>query len=185
MTDIEITKLIRSRRRTLVLEVAPDAGLIVRAPLRAPMGFIRDFIFQKRFWIRDRIEEAKEQKEKILSMREAEGEMLPGRYRQEARRIILPRVRWHAERLGLIYHGAKITSAKKRWGSCSAKGRLCFSWRLVLAPLAVIDYVVLHELAHLEIRDHSRKFWDKMASMLPDYKVHRRWLRDNAHLLKL
>jgi hypothetical protein len=106
-------------------------------------------------------------------------------YRQQARSVISERVKRYSSPSGIRYRELKITNAQKRWGSCSAKGNLCFSWRLAMAPREVIDYVVVHELAHLEHKDHSRKFWDRVEKVLPDYRSRRQWLRDNDHRLTL
>ena len=79
----------------------------------------------------------------------------------------------------------KITDARTRWGSCSTRGSLNFSWRLVMAPPAVIDYVILHELAHLKIHNHSSNFWSRVAQLVPDYREHKKWLEQNGHLLAI
>jgi predicted metal-dependent hydrolase len=108
-----------------------------------------------------------------------------GWYRQQASSVISERVKRYSSPSGIRYRRLKITNAQRRWGSCSATGNLCFSWRLAMAPLDVIDYVVVHELAHIEHKDHSRKFWDRVESVLPDYRSRRNWLKDNDHLLTL
>jgi len=101
-------------------------------------------------------------------------------YRERCREIITKRAAFHAQRLSLRYQRIRITSARTRWGSCSSKGNLNFSWRLVMAPLEVIDYVVVHELCHLKEPNHSNKFWTRVAAAMPDYRAHRRWLKDNG-----
>jgi predicted metal-dependent hydrolase len=106
-------------------------------------------------------------------------------YRQQARTMITPRVNTCSAQAGLQYRKIKISGALKRWGSCSRINNLNFSWRLIMAPLAIIDYVVAHEVAHLEHKNHSRNFWRKVAALDPDYKQHRKWLSQNGHLLKL
>ncbi len=83
------------------------------------------------------------------------------------------------------YKSIRITSARTRWGSCSSKGNLSFTWRLVMAPPQVIDYVVAHELAHLQVRNHSPAFWQKVKTIMPDYLQYRRWLDAHGHLLTL
>ncbi|MCX6013893.1 MAG: M48 family metallopeptidase, partial [Chloroflexi bacterium] len=83
------------------------------------------------------------------------------------------------------YKNVRITSAQTRWGSCSGHGNLYFSWRLIMAPLEVIDYVVIHELAHIHMKNHSPKFWEKVESMYPDYVACKKWLRDNQTRLPL
>jgi predicted metal-dependent hydrolase len=106
-------------------------------------------------------------------------------YRRQARRVIAERVRMYAARYGLAYSRLSITGARTRWGSCGVKGSLNFTWRLILAPLWVIDYVVVHELAHLQVRSHSKAFWGRVAAMLPDYRQPQAWLKENGHRLSL
>ncbi len=106
-------------------------------------------------------------------------------YKNEAKKIIAARVEWWARRFGLAYTSVNITCANRRWGSCSPTDRLNFSWRLVMAPISVIDYVVVHELAHIAHRNHSRRFWNKVNAMYPDYKAAQTWLRENEGMLNL
>ena len=84
---------------------------------------------------------------------------------------------------GLRYRKISISNAKKRWGSCSGKDNLNFNWRLIMAPLDIIDYVVVHELAHIEEKNHSLNFWRKVENIIPDYRIKRKWLKENGHLL--
>ncbi len=106
-------------------------------------------------------------------------------YKAQARGLVEERVRHFAARYGFSYRQVRITSARTRWGSCSSKGRLCFTWRLVMAPPECIDYVVVHELAHLRVANHSLAFWHVVSAILPDYKARRKWLHDNGRLLTL
>lgn len=104
-------------------------------------------------------------------------------YRKQARKVIAERVSWYAGQMGMKYQSVKITGARTRWGSCGPNNTLNFSWRLITAPLPVVDYVVIHELAHTEVKNHSRKFWDKVGETLPNYRQFRKWLRQNNHIL--
>jgi predicted metal-dependent hydrolase len=106
-------------------------------------------------------------------------------YKKQARQVLSERARLYAARYNLSYQKIRITSARTRWGSCSTNGTLSFTWRLVMAPLPVIDYVVIHELAHLVERNHSKKFWDRVAAMLIDYAQYVRWLKANGFQLTL
>lgn len=101
-------------------------------------------------------------------------------YHRQARELFNRRVAHFARQHGLHYAGVRLSSARTRWGSCGSKGTLNFNWRLVMAPPAVIDYIIIHELAHLIERNHSPRFWAGVAAMLPDYKVQRAWLKANA-----
>lgn len=106
-------------------------------------------------------------------------------YKDEAKKIIAARVEGWARRFCLAYKSVNITRANRRWGSCAPNDRLNFSWRLVMAPIAVIDYVVVHELAHITHKNHSRRFWDNVKAMYPDYKDAQTWLRANEGMLNL
>ncbi len=106
-------------------------------------------------------------------------------YKERAYEIIAMRVKEYAQKYHFIPRQVKINSARTRWGSCSSKGTLNFTWRLVMAPLEVIDYVVIHELSHLRVRDHSRKFWNVVEAIDPEYKKKRKWLRENGDKLNL
>ena len=106
-------------------------------------------------------------------------------YRRQAKSYLPSRVSRFADALGLSYRSIKINGAKKRWGSCSSAGNLNFTWRLMMAPVEMIDYVIDHELCHLTHPNHSRAFWESVGSAVPDYKQKRKWLRDNTHALTL
>lgn len=98
-------------------------------------------------------------------------------YRQQASQLIPERVKFFADLYHLPYEQTKITSARTRWGSCSSKNTLNFSWRLMLTPPEVIDYVIIHELAHTVHHNHSKRFWNLVEKLLPDYKARRKQLR--------
>ncbi len=106
-------------------------------------------------------------------------------YKAAARQALTERTRFYAQKFGLKYEKVHISSARTRWGSCSARGTLNFTWRLVMAPLEVIDYVIVHELAHLRVKNHSAAFWAEVAKMMPDYKIRRDWLKKNGRALIL
>ncbi|MDD2920895.1 MAG: SprT family zinc-dependent metalloprotease [Anaerolineales bacterium] len=106
-------------------------------------------------------------------------------YKERALEVITERVEHYVRQFGFAPKRVKISSAKTRWGSCSHDGSLNFTWRLVMAPLDVIDYVVLHELAHLRVKNHSPKFWKVVEEICPEYKKWRKWLKENGERLSL
>jgi len=106
-------------------------------------------------------------------------------YKKEAKEKIEGRIRYYSDRLHLSPKGARITSAKSRWGSCSRDNRLSFSWRIIMAPLTIIDYVLVHELVHIKEKNHSKKFWTSLEAVLTDYRERRVWLKKNGHRLWL
>ena len=103
----------------------------------------------------------------------------------EAGKIIQERVDRYASIMGVKYASVKMSDAKARWGSCSAKDSLNFAWRLVLAPLGIIDYVVVHELSHITYKNHSSQFWARVKTVLPHYKEQQDWLKANRQLMEI
>ena len=168
--------LIRSSRRTLALEITRDLQVLVRAPKRCSLRQIEDFVSRHEDWIREH---------SAIQARRAAAEaaraVTPER-EQELRRLaaeyVPQRVAVYAPLVGVTPTGIKITSAKRRFGSCSGKNSLCFSWRLMLYPKEAIDYVVAHELCHIRYHDHSAAFWAAVARVMPDYKQRQALLRD-------
>ena len=106
-------------------------------------------------------------------------------YMAEAAKEIHSRCMWFSMMTGYSPTSVRITDARQRWGSCNHRGGLNFSWRLIQAPLEIVDYVIVHELVHLRQPDHSRKFWAKVEALMPDYERRRKWLRENERLLKI
>jgi predicted metal-dependent hydrolase len=106
-------------------------------------------------------------------------------YRKKADRIINDRVGVYIDKIGKEPKIVKVKEQKRRWGSCTSKGNLYFNWRCIMAPPPIIDYIVIHEMSHLVHPNHSKRFWQKVESILPDYKKRRKWLRDNGLRLDL
>jgi len=106
-------------------------------------------------------------------------------YKRKAREIVARRVEWYSESSGWKFKSLSITGALRRWGSCSSKDSLNFSFRIAMVPPEVIDYIVVHELAHIPEKNHSASFWNKVGMVLPDYKIRRKWLRENERSLKI
>ena len=104
-------------------------------------------------------------------------------YKARALEHITQRVGYYAKITGLKYRSIRINNATTRWGSCGHKDTLNFPWRLMMAPVRVVDYVIIHELMHLKQKNHSHKFWAEVVLMMPDYKQDERWLKRNSHLL--
>lgn len=104
-------------------------------------------------------------------------------YKKIALETISARVNHYAQLTNLSYKTVKVNDARTRWGSCSYRDTLNFTWRLIMAPMRVLDYVVVHELMHLKHMNHSSKFWMEVARVIPDYKTDERWLKDHGHLL--
>lgn len=179
-------EIIRSKRKSYGISVAPGGKVTVRMPLRGSERFAVSMVEEKRDWIvknylkMQAVSPKPSQKEKTPYERRLEAP-----YRQAAKEYIPKRVAYYAELLDVTYATISIRDQKTRWGSCSSKGNLSFSWRLILAPPKVLDYVVVHELCHRKEMNHSPRFWALVESIIPDYKIHRKWLKENGEKLAI
>ena len=112
-------------------------------------------------------------------------EKLTAWLKQNAKRILTNAVAAQSTRMGVQVSSVRISSAKTRWGSCSGKNNVNFSFRLLYAPKETVEYVVIHELAHVRHKDHSKRFWAEVEWYAPDWKTHRKWLKDHAYLMQI
>jgi predicted metal-dependent hydrolase len=106
-------------------------------------------------------------------------------YRRRARAEVAARLDAAVARAGRGYASLQIRGQRTRWASCSTTGAMSFNWRLLLAPVEILDYVVEHEVAHLDVQDHSPRFWKLLAARCPEWQEHERWLRRHGHALRL
>ena len=166
-------QLIRSDRRTLSLEITRLGEVIIRAPCRCPQREIDRLLENRADWITGHLERQRQRCEMYPEPDEARQAELVTRAQTE----LPPRVAHYAALMGLLPTGITITGARKRFGSCSFQNRLCFSWRLLQYPDEAVDYVVVHELAHIVHKNHGREFYALIASVLPDYKARQKLLR--------
>lgn len=218
-------KIIRSRRRTVGLEVNDRGELVVRAPERLGRAAIDEIIDKHRVWIEKKLAEAEERRRMFSPKKFVEGEkflwlgqeyplrisgesrpalkftgrefILSARWQGRAREIFKKlyrrkalaylghRTQQLAELNGFKFTGFRLSSAATRWGSCSARGTVSLTWRLVMAPPEIIDYVIIHELAHTREKNHFRAFWSLVEEQLPDYRQRRRWLKKFGFMLNL
>ncbi|KJZ20852.1 M48 family metallopeptidase [Loktanella sp. S4079] len=111
------------------------------------------------------------------------GSALRAKFRVMARDALAAASDRYAAQLGVTYNRITIRDTRSRWGSCSSAGALMYSWRLIMAPPDVLDYVAAHEVAHLREMNHSAAFWAVVAQICPEYKTHRQWLRDHGDQL--
>ena len=165
--------LIRSSRRTLAIEVTLDGELLVRSPRRTSEQDIEKFVESHHDWIVRAIERQKVRRENHPAPTAEQLE----EYQKKATEWLPGRVAYFAEIMGVEPTGIRITNAQKRFGSCSPKNSLCFSLLLMGYPDDAIDYVVVHELAHIIHHDHSPRFWATVATYMPDYKHRQALLR--------
>lgn len=157
-------RLLRSKRRTLALEVRPGAEVLVRAPLRLPLKDIAAFVYSKRGWIDVHWSKAPRPGAREYSPEEEKA------LRARAKKEIPPLLHHYCALLGVHHTRLTITGARTRFGSCSMKGGVSFSFRLMAYPREAVEYVVLHEAAHLRHLNHSKAFYNLLASHMPDYR---------------
>lgn len=158
--------LIRSRRRTLSIEITRDAALVVRAPLRTPQRQIDAFLAEKSDWIALHLAR---QRQRLAAHPEPDEDTW-ARWRAEAQAYIPGRVAHYAAVMGVAPTAVRYSQARTRFGSCSPKNSVTFSLRLMDYPREAVDYVVVHELAHIRYKNHGKDFYRFVASVLPDYK---------------
>ncbi|NLU24340.1 MAG: M48 family metallopeptidase [Clostridiales bacterium] len=161
----------RSRRRTVSLEITREGTVLVRAPLRLSQEKIESFVAAHEKWIDEHL--ARQQQRRRPEPTEAEIAAL----REQAKALLPGRVAYWSEKMGVRPTGLKITAARTRFGSCSGKNSLCFSLFLLRYPPPAVDYVVVHELAHIRHKNHGREFYAFIASVMPDYKERIRLLK--------
>ena len=167
--------LIRAQRKTMALKVSEAGTVTVRIPYGVRPEEADRSVEAHVDWIRKRIASGGKSRGAVACIRTGNGK--PKRLAKE---LLLKKCRYFAERMGVSYGTVTVREQKTRWGSCSAKGNLNFNWKLALMPEEILDYLVVHELAHRVEMNHSPAFWAVVAEEIPDYKTRREWLRQNG-----
>lgn len=174
--DIEVR---RSNRKTISIEVTKEVKVLVRAPYRMPLSEIQRFVNEKSDWIEKHVQKMLEKQQEVLEVERLTTEQIRALAKQ-ALKVIPERAAYYAEIIGVSYGRITIRNQKTRWGSCSGKGNLNFNCLLMLTPPEVQDYVVVHELCHRKEMNHSKRFWNEVEKVLPDYRERRKWLKENG-----
>lgn len=172
---MEIT-VIKSNRKTISIQVNSDLSVIVRAPLRTSKKDIDRILKEKEIWILKNIEKIQKRNAEINQLNKLTSDDIND-LADKALKVIPDRVRYFAKILGVNYGRITIRNQRTRWGSCSSKGNLNFNCLLMLTPLDVIDYVIVHELCHRKEMNHSKRFWEEVEKILPDYRNQVEWLK--------
>lgn len=219
-TNITINKIIKSKRRTLAIEIDKTGEVIVKAPLSISNYSINDFINQKKNWIiskqyliKNRIIESEQLKENkalffgffiniefIIDKKNVlqfnnNTLYIDDKYRNDyrkilrywyiinARKYLIHRTNELARIYNFQINNIRINNAKGSWGSCSSKKNINLNWRLIMADKSISDYVIIHELVHTKVMNHSKNFWNLVEQIIPNYKEIRQNLKNIAHLL--
>lgn len=220
---IEIDEIIRSKRKTVAIQITNEGKVIIRAGLKTPETFIRKIVNERQNWIIEKRDQALKNHNNFKKRELCEGAeyLLLGNvyhlkiknfeksihisesdliipnidvekqkqklimfYKDFAYRYFYERINKLCELYNFSYDKLRITSAYSRWGSCSSNKTISFTWRLIMAPEAMIDYVIIHELCHTKHMDHSKLFWDSVEKIIPDYKVKKKWFSEHSSLLR-
>ncbi|MDZ4992483.1 DUF45 domain-containing protein [Clostridium perfringens] len=218
-------ELIRSKRRTMSIEVLAKGEVKVRAPMSIPKERILEYVKTKGKWIVEKQENAK-----IISSKKVKREFVDGEsfmylgeeyllkirynqflkgvsvnligenlvvdiakydrekikkaielwYREVGLKIIKERVDYYSKFYPLKSRSIKVKEQKRRWGSCTYYNDLLFNWRCIMAPIEVLDYIVVHEMTHMIHKNHSKNYWEAVAKVMPDYKEKNNWLKANG-----
>lgn len=172
-------KIIKSKRKTISLQIKPDGSIELKAPMQMKDAQIKEFLHQKFDWIEKHLQavhERQKQMSQIKSLTMEEIHELADR----ALEVIPKRVAYFAPLVGVTYGRITIRNQKSRWGSCSSKGNLNFNCLLMLMPPKVLDYVVVHELCHRKEMNHSPQFWLEVRKVMPDYEKQKVWLKEHG-----
>jgi predicted metal-dependent hydrolase len=204
--------LVRSSRRTLAIQIHPERGVLIRAPRLVSERRIEKFLKEKEAWVKKhiaKIEKRKTQTDspttpKFLGKPLAQPTLksfttkkqLESWYKAQALPHLTKRTEHFTKLLAQNYKpliprkaptptAIHIRAYKSRWGTCHANNSITYNWRIIMAPPSIVDYLVAHEVTHFIHKNHQKRFHALLAKILPDYKKHRKWLRDNGHALTL
>ncbi len=198
-------KIIRTKRRTISLQIITNK-LIVRSPKFTPIHIIESFIYKKSSWINKHLTNTsiiKKYKngEKFLYLGleypltktndklffnginfigNGSFEDFLFLYKSHFMNLATSRINFFSKKYNLPYNKLSIRAQKTRWGSCSATNNISLNYLLMMAPVAVIDNVIVHELCHTVHKNHAKEFWQLVLKILPDYKIHHKWLKKNS-----
>lgn len=218
-------QIVRSRRKTVAIQVNPNGQVILRLPWKFPKARIPEILEQYQGWIEEQVQRFYAQRQQVSEHKFIEGEtfwylgkeyplhiieqttqplwwneegfwldknsrdyareLFLAWYQEQAMSYFTARARQFEKRFTDQPYQIKLSNAQTRWGTCSSRRIIRLAWRVIMAPPEVIDNVIVHELAHFVHSNHSKAFWQAVASVCPDYKQARAWLRNFGHLLTI
>ena len=168
-------EVIRSKRKTLAMEVSTDGKITIRVPLKCSEKAIAAFVTSNRDWLKKALIKAQKRRDRKAQFTIPENE--ESFYREKAKEYLPLRTEYWSKITGLVPSYVHITGAEKRFGSCNGKNGICYSFRLMAYPERVVDYVIIHELAHIKHKNHSPQFYSLIESFMPDYKIYEKILK--------
>jgi len=182
----EITNFIRQKKRWIIEKQKKISALSNKyAPVVIKNG--GNILFQgNNYTIKmSNVSRIKISGENIIIPKGSKKEKVVSWLKKEAKKLIRERLDIYAGIMGVRYSALRISSARTRWGSCSGRDSLSFTWRLIMCPIQVIDYVIVHELSHITHKNHSPAFWTRVKKVIPDFKEQKNWLKSNRKLMDI
>ena len=182
----EITNFIRQKKRWIIEKQKKISALSNKyAPVVIKNG--GNILFQgNNYTIKmSNVSRIKISGENIIIPKGSKKEKVVSWLKKEAKKLIRERLDIYAGIMGVRYSALRISSARTRWGSCSGRDSLSFTWRLIMCPIQVIDYVIVHELSHITHKNHSPVFWTRVKNVIPDFKEQKNWLKSNRKLMDI
>ena len=169
-------QVIRSGRKSLGLEVRPDGTVLARIPARLSDRKLKAFIEKQQDWILKKVDQVKKRADARTKIKVPSVDALSDAEIQKIEDKIADRVKYYCAVMQVTVGRITIRNQKTRWGSCSSEGNLNFNCRLLFVPDRIVDYVVIHELAHRRFMNHSKAFWKEVEKYMPDYKEQKKLL---------
>lgn len=170
-------EIIKTKRKTISLEIHREGRVIVRAPLGITERELEDFIESHKSWIEQKRRLLEERKQQALSTKAPPADEISPKEWKQIRTSFAEAVEEYCHRMNVTVGRITIRDQKTRWGSCSAKGNVNFNYRLYYMPRELMEYVVVHELAHRKHMDHSARFWEEVERYCPKYRTYRKELK--------
>lgn len=171
-------EVIRSNRKTMAIEIK-TGKVLCRAPIWATDEDINSFILKHKEWIKKHLEKSILEQKSAESLKKLNGEEIR-KLADKALEVIPERVKYYAPLVGVTYGRITIRNQRTKWGSCSSKGNLNFNCLLMMTPPEVIDSVVVHELCHRKEMNHSKRFYEEVLRVFPEYHKWNKWLKENG-----
>ena len=174
--DIRI-EVIKSKRRTMGLEIQRDGKVIVRVPVRTTKKEIESFIDEHRTWICNKLKLVRKRNLDAIPIGAPSPDKITPKELDNIKNAFAERVRYYCEIMNVTVGRITIRNQKTRWGSCSSKGNVNFNYKLYYMPQELMDYVIIHELSHRRYMNHSSEFWNEVEKYCPDYMKCREQLK--------
>jgi len=184
--ESEITSFIKQKKRWIIEKQKKISALSNKyAPVVIKNG--ESILFQgNNYTIKmSNVARIKISGENIILPKGSKKEKVVSWLKKEAKKLIRERLDIYSGLMGVRYSALRISSARMRWGSCSGRDSLSFTWRLIMCPIQVIDYVIVHELSHITHKNHSPAFWARVKKVIPDFKEQKNWLKSNRKLMDI